>query len=250
MAKEEKEYDYLTNEIFELKQIKAFLNLATFRKETLDAEIFSYDKKAITIFKSKIKIGDAIDWQEGSNQLKEYTLPITNLINHNSHCEGYVTEEVIGINGYQMLTKLNNLESRKLIAKYLTDMYSNMLEKGYLYTNWCLEDLLISPKRGVILENPHFIIESDKLKNKNIDLVDYNFCILIFNILYGLDFSVVETEKITDLNIPEIIKDIICKKKNLILNIEDLRKIIKVTQEAYINEKGIKKLIREYPINN
>lgn len=239
---------YLNNEWFNIKQIQSFLNLSNMIKDNEFAEIYNYEDKAISILKCKANIVDAVVWQENSNNLATYTLPIENLIINNNYCCGYITSQEEGLNGHQMLAKLAKLEHRQVVAKYLVDMYRNLDNNNYAYTNWDLADLLVVRSQNIKLINPHFFISTLDYPLKSQAMVDYNFCIVIFSILYGIDFSLVNLEDIVDLNIPENMQIVLNKKKNEILTLEDLEVLIKQIKKEDVYLPQIIKLIKK--INN
>ena len=245
MSKEKIGYDYLDNDWYDIKEIKKILDELNASIVTDEGEIYNYNQKAFYMLRNKANMGDALSWQEISHQLSNYTFPINTLIVGKKYCVGYVTELIEGINGTQMLQKLTSLESRRAIANWLITMYDNMKRMSISYTNWSLEDLLVTRSRKLILINSHFFIE-DKKNTK--PFVDYNFCVLIFSILYGLDFSIVNPEEIPELHIPEAIKEILSKKKNEKITIEEIKKITRLTQKEFVYQPQIQKLIRKFSV--
>lgn len=239
---------YLDNEWIDYKKVTAFLALSTLTKATSESEIYTYDNNSIIILKSKANLGDALSWQEASHLVSSYTIPINNLIINKKYCIGYVTDQIDGLNGYQWFEKLTDLEARKGIANNLVSMYINMKYKNVAYTNWSLENLIITRRRQLKLINPQFFVDIQDYPEFKSEFIDYNFCILIFSILYGLDFTIVHAEEIPDLHIPEAIKEILSKKKNEKITIEEIRKIIRLTQKEFVYQPQIQELIRKFPI--
>ena len=81
-------------------------------------------------------------------------------------------------------------------------------------------------------------------------ILEYNFCEMIFSILYGIDFSVVNAEEIPDLNIPEAIKDVLGKRKNEKITLPIIKDIIRYTKNEFVIDPQIQKLKRTYNPNN
>lgn len=239
---------YLKNEWIDNKIAASFLTLSTLTRSTSESEIYSYENNSIITLKSKANLGDALSWQEVSHKIPNYTFPIKTLVVNKRFCIGYVTDEIDGLNGYECIDKINNLEVRKSIANNLVNMYTEIKYKNVAYTNWCLENIMITFSREIKLINPQFFIDIQQYPKLKSEFIDYNFCVLIFSILYGLDFTIVNSEEIPDLQIPEIIKEILSKKKNEKITIEEIRKIIRLTQKEFVYQSQIQKLIRKFPI--
>ena len=142
------------------------------------------------------------------------------------------------------------MADRKAIAQNLVDLYENLLNNNSAYTNWCLEDLLVENSQKIRLINPHFLIDVIMHEQFDTPLLDYNFCVLVLSVLYGLDFSIINAEEIPDLNIPEGIKEILNNRKNEKITIDTIKAIIRYTKNEFVYQPQIQKLKREILTNN
>ena len=221
-------------------------NLTT---STNEAKTYTYYNNSIVIINDKAKMGDALEWQEISNRIPNYTFPLIHLILNRQYCVGYITPKIEGLIGCEWFNKLKKLEDRKIIANAFVDFYLNIKSKNLAYTNWNIEDLIITTSKKIKLINPQFFVDIQQYPEYDNVYVDYNFCVLIFSVLYGLDFTIIHSEEIPDLNIPEAIKDILSKKKNEKITIEEIQKTIRLTQKEFVYQPQIQELIRKFPIS-
>ncbi|MBQ9834229.1 MAG: hypothetical protein IJO33_03455 [Bacilli bacterium] len=237
------------------------MNLVSLKKIDLDQKFLAEENDGLKIYRGYghyyvvfdncAKLSDALFWKDLSEEACNLIVPIKSLIVFKGKCAGYITNIHYGIDGMTALNKTyDDLEKRKILAYFLVDLYEKLNNKGMAYTNWTLQDILIENTRKFKLTKPHFLVDIVMHNEFDSPILEYNFCEMIFSILYGIDFSVVNAEEIPDLNIPEAIKDVLGKRKNEKITLPIIKDIIRYTKNEFVIDPQIQKLKRTYNPNN